>query len=98
MPVFTGFETTNAINIPLLNCAGSATLFYKLLKKDPDIYYAATNCGGHAKSSVEEVFRFELDRPAVLRINVPHAVYNPHDEPRVVATFRFYESTDHLLD
>jgi hypothetical protein len=30
LPILTDFETTNAINIPLLNCEGSTTLFYKL--------------------------------------------------------------------
>ncbi len=35
---------------------------------------------------------------AVLRINVPHAVHNPHSEPRVVATFRFRNDIEHLFN
>jgi hypothetical protein len=97
LPILTDFETTNAVNIPLLNCEGSTTLFYKLKNDNPDVFYTIPGCGGHAKQDVEEVFRIELSKPAVLRINVPHAVWNPHNVPRVVATFRFYESTDHLL-
>lgn len=98
VPVLTDFPPTNAINIPLENCEGSLTLFYKLI--DPsqdDVFYPTYNCGGHAPSNVQEAFRFELDRPAVLRINVPHAVHNPHEEPRTVATFRFNEDIEYLL-
>ena len=99
MPVFTDFTPTNAINIPLLNCSGSVTLFYKLKNESAeDVYYKVIDCGGHLKANTEEVYRFELNRPAVLRVNVPHAVWNPNPGPRVVATFRFYESTDHLLE
>lgn len=99
MPVFTDFETTNAINIPLLNCDGSTTLFYKLKDETAeDVYYKVIDCGGHAKQNSEEVYRFELNKPAVIRINVPHAVWNPNEGARIVATFRFYESTEHLLN
>lgn len=99
VPVLTNFPPTNAINIPLLNCEGSLTLFYKLKdESQSDVYYPTYNCGGHDHSNVEEVFRFELDKPAVLRINVPHAVHNPHTAPRVVATFRFAEDIEYLLN
>jgi hypothetical protein len=99
IPVLTDFKTTNAINIPMINCDGSTTLFYKLKDEtSEDVYYKVLGCGGHAKQNTEEVYRFELNRPAVIRINVPHGVWNPNEEPRIVATFRFYESTEHLLD
>ena len=98
LPILTNFKTTNAINIPLLNCEGSTTIFYELLNDNPDVYYAVTDCGGHSIHDVREVCRFELSKPAVIRINVPHAVWNPNPGPRIVATIRFYESTDHLLE
>jgi hypothetical protein len=99
MPVFTDFEPTNAINIPMLNCDGSTTLFYELIDKDQeDVYYTVIGCGGIAKTNTKEVYRFELNQPSVIRINIPHAVWNPNAGPRVVATFRFVESTDHLLE
>ena len=97
VPLLTDFQPTNALNIPLENCEGSLTLFYKTINNNPDVYYPLYNCGGHAHYDVVEVERFELNRPAVLRINVPHAVHNPHSEPRSVATFRFYEDLENLL-
>ena len=99
IPVFTDFEPSNAINIPLLNCDGSTTLFYKLKDQTAkDVYYRANDGAGHSKNNVEEIYRFELNKPAVIRVNVPHAVWNPNPEPRIVVTFRFVESIDHLLE
>ena len=97
LPVLTDFPPTCAINLPLLNCKGSYTLWYKKLNSNPDVFHVNPGCGGHAHQDVEEVHRFELDKPAVLRINVPHAVWNPSDTNRVVATFRFKESLEHLI-
>jgi hypothetical protein len=99
VPVLTDFPPTNAINIPMEQCDGSLTLFYELVDNTAeDVYYPTYNCGGHDHANVKEVFRFELNSPAVLRINVPHAVHNPHNEPRVVATFRFYNDIEYLLN
>ena len=99
VPVLTDFPPTNAINIPMEHCDGSLTLFYELIDETAeDVYYPRYNCGGHEHTNVKEVFRFELNRPAVLRINVPHAVHNPHTEPRVVATFRFYNNIEYLFN
>lgn len=97
VPLLTNFQPTNALNIPLENCEGSSTLFYRRLNNNGDVFYPMYNCGGHACTDVEEVERFELYKPAVLRINVPHAVYNPHHKLRSVATFRFNESLETYL-
>lgn len=97
IPLLTDFQPMNALNIPLENCEGSLTLFYKTVNDNPDVYYPLYDCGGHGHDDVEEVARFELSKPAVLRINVPHAVHNPHEQPRSVATFRFYETLENFL-
>ena len=100
----TDFDPTNAINIPLINCENSKTLFYDIQLKDgkqeDDIYVYYDDfymCGGLDHSLITEVDSFTLDKPAILRVNVPHGVLNPTDKLREVATFRFYEDTDHLL-
>jgi hypothetical protein len=100
----TDFDPTNAINIPLMNCESSHTLFFEIdlpEGRHPDdihVYYPEYyQCGGMDLNIVKEVDRFTLDKPAVLRVNVPHGVYNPTAQVREVATFRFYEDTDHLL-
>lgn len=97
----TDFDPTNAINIPLVNCAESETLFYELLIDDEGEMYRYYEdfymCGGLNHKMIKEVDRFKLDKPAILRVNIPHGVYNPTNEIREVATFRCYENTDHLL-
>lgn len=97
IPLLTDFQPMNALNIPLEYCEGSLTLFYKTINDNPDVYYPLYDCGGHSHNDVEEAERFELSSPAVLRINVPHAVHNPHEQPRSVATFRFYEDLENYL-
>ena len=94
----TQFAPTNAINIPLENCENSFTTFYKVLDTEHHTYYPNFYlCGGLAPDTVEEVERFTLSKPAALRVNVPHAVLNPTNELRHVATFRFYNNTDFLF-
>lgn len=99
VPVLTNFSPTNAINIPMEYCEDSFTLFYELIDNSAeDVYYPTYNCGGHDHNNTKEVFRFELNSPAILRINVPHAVHNPHSSPRVVATFRFCNDIEYLFN
>lgn len=100
----TDFDPTNAINIPLANCENSYTLFFEIIIPDnrhPDdiyVYYPEYyQCGGIDLNIVKEIDRYTLDRPAILRVNIPHGVYNPTKQIREVATFRFYEDTEHLL-
>jgi len=93
----TQFNPTFAVNIPLENCEGSTTFFYRRTDDEPEVYYPWHGCGGLKHSSVKEVHRFELNQPALLRINVPHGVFNPHAAHRTVATFRFYNNIDFLI-
>ena len=87
-----------ALNIPLEHCEESTTLFYSLTdESQDDVYYPTYNCGGHSHSNAVEVERFNLVQPAVLRVDVPHGVYNPCKEPRTVATFRFESDLQDLL-
>jgi len=95
---WTLYDPTFAINIPLEHCAGTYTMFYEKINDDPDPYYPVYTCGGVAHSSVKEVLRFELTRPAILRIAEPHGVFNPHKTLRVVATIRFNESLEKFMD
>lgn len=99
VPVLTDFVPSYAINIPLENCKDSLTFWYELNNpNEEDVYYKFYDCGGHRHDNCKEVFRLELDKPAVLKIDSPHAVYNPHNELRTVATIRFYNDLSYLLD
>jgi hypothetical protein len=95
---WTLFDPNFAVNIPLEHCEGTYTMFYEKINDDPDPYYPVYDCGGVAHTSVKEAFRFQLHKTAVLRINEPHGVFNPNKELRVVATIRFEENLEHLLE
>lgn len=93
----TKFVPRHAINIPLVNCKGSYTLWYRIKEDRPHEYYPKYDCGGFNPTAVEEVYRAELVSPAVLKVDVPHGVYVPRASPRIVATMRFEEPLDFLL-
>lgn len=93
----TKFVPRHAINIPLINCDGSYTLWYNIKDDRPHEYYPKYDCGGFNPDSVEEVYRAELYKPAVLKVDIPHGVYVPNNSPRVVATMRFKEPLDFLM-
>jgi len=96
----TQFDPVSAFNIPLENCENSFTTFYEIIDESlPHVYYPNFYlCGGVDPKNVKEVERFTLVQPAVIRVNVPHAVLNPTDNIRQVVTFRFYNDIEFLFD
>lgn len=94
----TQFNPKHAINIPLVNCEGSYTLWYQQINNNPHTYYPKYDCGGIHPLDAKELYRGELSKPAVLKIDIPHGVYIPENSPRIVATMRFYEPLDFLMN
>lgn len=94
----TKFVPRHAINIPLLHCEDSFTIWYETIDDRPHEYYPKYDCGGFNPISVKEVYRTQLTGPAVIKVDVPHGVYVPHHSPRIVATMRFKEPLDFLLE
>lgn len=79
-----------SLNMPVLNCPGTSTVFYEG-NAEPE--YIPLNNGkiGYNKFLPEnctEIERFTLDRPAILRVDVPHNVVNPNDTLRIALAFR----------
>lgn len=88
-----------ALNIPLENCAGSFTNFYKELH--PPVIGQLPNGGVkynyYEASSVEKLGHTNLVGPTIIRIDIPHSVDNPTDNVRSALTIRFYEDPWHWL-
>jgi hypothetical protein len=87
------------INIPILNCKGSQTEFWKTSVKPtriflpngvPYLYIDKKNC--------ELVETFELDAPTVLRIKEPHSISVGENVPRISLTVEFVEDIEYLLN
>lgn len=88
----TTFAPEYVLNIPLINCDQSETLHYELI--DPTLPGSNHAWGGGCVDykNIKEVSRFTLDRPAILKVDVPHAVHNPTLNPRIVASMRITSS------
>jgi hypothetical protein len=55
IPLLTNFTPGNALNIPLENCEGSLTCFYKANDQNKNVFYPWYNCGGHDHNEVAEI-------------------------------------------
>ena len=80
-----------ALNIPVLNCNNTYTVFYQAQTLDhftdkDDPRASAIRCD---PATAVEIGRVELDRPNWTNITIPHQPVMNHDLPRVLASFRF---------
>jgi hypothetical protein len=92
-------EAVARVNIPLLNCEGSSTIFYDnvqtktLLLPTGAPYHAVTN------TDYREVDRVEINSPTILRISAPHSVImNQVRVPRLTLTLMLSPDIGDLLD
>lgn len=79
-----------SLNIPMLNCSGSSTVFYEV-NAEPVFTPPKNGTTAYNKFPSEnciEIDRFTLDRPALLRVNLPHNVVNLTVAPRIALAFR----------
>jgi hypothetical protein len=102
----TNFVPTHVLNIPLINCESSITLFYELKDKTKnELPWGGWGIGPKEAgitvvdhSNVTLVDTIVLDKPAILKIDVPHAVHNPTPDLRIVASIRISEESVVLYD
>jgi hypothetical protein len=81
-------HSTLALNIPLINCENSKTIFYECEKTDKFIYKERLT---EAKdiSKCQEIGSYILDKPILFNTQVLHAVFNHSDMPRLSISLRF---------
>lgn len=89
------------INLPVLNCEDTETRYYKLKKLD---YNTKSQQNGLTyklleKENCEQVDKFLLTRPVLMRVLEPHqVVINSNTFPRVSCTVQFEEDISYLLE
>lgn len=88
------------INIPILNCEKSYTVFYtggnwlKIRNRKTE-----TNAWHSTTRNFVEQDRVEIDRPTIMRVTVPHTVIMETDKkPRITLTLGFDIDPAFLLD
>jgi hypothetical protein len=93
----TTFAPQYVLNIPLINCELSKTYHYELI--DPAQQERPHGWGGGCFewSDVREVSCESLNKPAILKVSAPHAVHNPTNSPRIVASIRIGNDSPAIL-
>lgn len=100
--VVTRFVPKYTINIPLINCDNTLTLFYELIDNSKqDLPWGGW--GEEVKNTgvpivdptnVKLVDSIVINKPAILRVDGPHATHNPTENDRLVASIRIDESSE----
>lgn len=95
--VKTFFNPKYSLNIPLINFEKSITFFYDFIDPYKD-HVQHSICGGRnfKYRRLIEVERFTLYQPAILKVDAPHAVYNPTNDLRIVCTLRLDDNSPAL--
>jgi hypothetical protein len=80
--------STFALNIPLINCENSRTIFYEC-KKTEKFFYKERLIEVKDISNCKEIGSYVLDKPILFNTQVLHAVFNHSDMPRLAISLRF---------
>jgi hypothetical protein len=98
------FVNTTKINLPILNCKNTYTVFYKTENK----FNTHITEGSNSKTwlldkqdgLVEEVDRVEIDKTTIIRVGTPHRVILSNFEfvPRITLTLGFSKDPKFLLE
>ncbi len=87
------------VNLPILNCEGTKTIFYKNLKSKRLILPTGAPFYMTMNSDYEKVTEVEMTRPTIVRISEGHTVImNESKFPRITLTLSFTPDVGLLLD
>ena len=77
-----------ALNIPIINCENSRTIFYECEKTDKILYKERITETAPIKKC-HEIDSYVLDKPILLNTQILHAVFNYGNTPRLSISLRF---------
>jgi len=102
--LYTNFQPDYVFNIPLMNCESSETLFFDWIDKEN----AEVPWNGWGpeynddrlikRENVKFLESIRLDKPAFLKVSIPHAVHNPTSSSRLVASIRIRNDSPQLVE
>lgn len=82
-------HSTLALNIPLINCENSRTIFYNCEHSLDKFIYKGRPTEVKDISKCKEIESYVLDKPILFNTQVLHAVFNHSDMPRLAISLRF---------
>ena len=89
------------LNIPVLNCEGTYTIFYDAEIKDSLIADEADPTNSYRiikENTIPTIIgKLESSQPAWVNISVPHAPFSTHSKPRAIFSSRFTPELHELL-
>jgi hypothetical protein len=90
------YDTTYALNIPLLNCEDSYTLFYKVKDGQVPVSKAVEQTHNlpytfYRPDQVEVIDKMYLHKAALFNVNVPHKPVTETDSVRLILSVRFFK-------
>ena len=88
-----------ALNIPLENCEGSTTSFWKA-NKPPEIRHTpeGTTYRYVDSKDCEKISELKFIKPFMFDTNIPHSVMNPQNVWRRAISLRFVDDPSHLVN
>lgn len=90
------YKNNYALNIPLLNCENSYTLFYKTKDRESPVSKAVEQTHNlpysfYREDQVEIIDKMYLHKPAFFNVNIPHKPVSVTDEVRLILSVRFHK-------
>jgi hypothetical protein len=95
-----GYPQSARINLPLLNCKGSKTVFYSGGEFNKRTFNSKTSIGAWILSGtagIRTADSVEIDAPTVVLVNEPHAVLMSELSPRITLSLGFDKDPIFLL-
>lgn len=96
-----GYHHSARINLPLVNCEGTITLFYSGGEFNKATLNDKTNIGAWLMSNISGLKiedRVEIDSPTVVLVNQPHSVIMTEKIPRITLSLGFDKDPAFLLE
>lgn len=95
-------ERCYGLNLPLINCEESFTVFYDAII-DPRPMYGKENDAATARlirkgTIATEIDRFPASQPAWVNTSIPHNPITLHNKPRAVISARFFPEVHELFN
>ena len=89
------------LNVPVINCEGTSTIFYNAEIEDDPIAGEADPSNAYRlvkqSANITEIGRLDSSQPAWVNISVPHAPFSTHAKPRAILSSRFTPELHDLL-
>jgi hypothetical protein len=96
-----GYPQSARINLPLLNCKGSKTVFYSGGEFNKRTFNSKTSIGAWLLSRIAGIRTadsVEIDGPTVVLVNEPHSVLMSEHAPRITLSLGFDKDPVFLLE